>query len=537
MKESVAIAKEADTKKGFSPTKSDNIVHRVRNEPERQLGSLRGVIDTIRSDGGTPSIDSIATELSSMPAAQRASVLLALQRTHGNRYVQHVVAGIQAKLKVGQPGDVYEQEADRVAEAVMRMLEPQVQRQIEEEEQIQTKPLAEQITPLVQRQVKEDEEKKKEEEEEEEELIMAKELPGQTSEARPNPEARINAIRGGGQPIPASTRALHSLETEANIAAEKVATEGTFSVHGKADSNLLQLSPDPSPTPLDDINDILRRNRGRFRFLQQLPSRASAYPGRLQACQDGALYYNPGEASEGRTQVLAEAQRRVLNGKHFYTEYQHYTIVIFIGPRALSGSTDDFLAPLYHEFVHLQQEQRIRAIRLRIVQSNRENLDRITGLSGAWNRLVGDYNRFFDAIQSIGAMERTVATETIRVTGVDLMSHANKEVLAHTQAFARFFHVSIDAAMNQLRQLASPIPQVGRTLGWSYDNADDAARAQAINNVVGVLRTPQDVAAFNTQVMPDLQATVSRLRTPTQFLADLRRALAARTRAPAPATP
>ena len=35
---------------------------------------------------------------------------------------------------VGQPGDVYEQEADRVAGEVMRMPEPEVQRQVEEEE-------------------------------------------------------------------------------------------------------------------------------------------------------------------------------------------------------------------------------------------------------------------------------------------------------------------------------------------------------------------------------------------------------------------
>jgi hypothetical protein len=67
MKESVAIAKEADTMS--SPSKSDKSIHRVQNEPERQLGSLRGVIDNIRRDGGTPSVDSIATELSSTPSA------------------------------------------------------------------------------------------------------------------------------------------------------------------------------------------------------------------------------------------------------------------------------------------------------------------------------------------------------------------------------------------------------------------------------------------------------------------------------------
>ena len=158
MKESVAIAKEADAKKGVSPTKSDNSIHRVRNEPEMQLGSLRDVIGNIRHDGGTPSVDSIATELGGMHTAQRAPALLALQQTHGNRYVQRVIAGIQAKLVVGQPGDIYEQEADRVAEQVMRVSEPRLLREVEEEkkeeeETLQAKTLAGQITPIVQRQV------------------------------------------------------------------------------------------------------------------------------------------------------------------------------------------------------------------------------------------------------------------------------------------------------------------------------------------------------------------------------------------------
>ena len=143
MKESVAVAKEADAKKGVSPTKSDNSIPRLRDEPERQLGSLRGVIGNIRRDGGKPSVESIATELSGMPSAQRAPALLALQQTHGNRYVQRVFSGIQAKLAVGQPGDKYEQEADRVAEQVMRMPERHMQRECSnysENEFVQTKP-------------------------------------------------------------------------------------------------------------------------------------------------------------------------------------------------------------------------------------------------------------------------------------------------------------------------------------------------------------------------------------------------------------
>lgn len=47
--------------------------------------------------------------------------LLRLQQTIGNQAVGRL---IQAKLKVGQPEDKYEREADRVAERVMRMPEP-----------------------------------------------------------------------------------------------------------------------------------------------------------------------------------------------------------------------------------------------------------------------------------------------------------------------------------------------------------------------------------------------------------------------------
>lgn len=129
------------------------------------------------------------------------SSFLHLQRTIGNQAVQRLFQSIaiQTKLKIGQPNDKYEQEADRVAEQVMSMPELQVQRQPEEEEEeeeIQAKPISEQITPLVQRQAEE------EEEEEEEELLQTKEVPGQTAEVTPDLESWINSIRGGGQPLP-----------------------------------------------------------------------------------------------------------------------------------------------------------------------------------------------------------------------------------------------------------------------------------------------------------------------------------------------
>ncbi len=172
-------------------------------------------------------------------ALDRNAYFGALQQTHGNQFVQRmikqsccaeapliqrqvdeeeeeVVQGktadsiqrqigeeedepIQAKLTIGQPGDKYEQEADRVAEQVMQMPEPSVQRQPEDEEDlIQPKPLAAQITPLVQRQS----------ESEEEELLQGKALSGRNPTAGGNLEARINAARTSGQPLPRSARAF-----------------------------------------------------------------------------------------------------------------------------------------------------------------------------------------------------------------------------------------------------------------------------------------------------------------------------------------
>jgi hypothetical protein len=77
---------------------------------------------------------------------------------------------VQPKLMLGPVGDKYEQEADRVADAVMRMAEPCPKCQ-PEEESLQAKPIADQITPLMQRQ---EAELVEVEEEEEEELIQPK---------------------------------------------------------------------------------------------------------------------------------------------------------------------------------------------------------------------------------------------------------------------------------------------------------------------------------------------------------------------------
>ena len=220
MKESVAVAKEADAKKGVSPTRSDKSIHRIRDEPERQLGSLRDVIVNIRRDGGKPSVENVATELSSMHSAERAPALLALQQTHGNRYVQRVVAGIQAKLVVGQPGDKYEQEADRVADAVMRM--PEITAPYagcSDEVRMQPKQL-EHISCLPQIPGPHEEI-----EEEVEELVMARGVPDKAPEVSDELHARLNQTRGSGQPLPKETRTFMESRLGLDFSAVRVHTD------------------------------------------------------------------------------------------------------------------------------------------------------------------------------------------------------------------------------------------------------------------------------------------------------------------------
>ena len=113
----------------------------------------------------------------------------AAQRSAGNLAIQHLFrsTAIQTKLAISRPDDPSEQEADRVAEQVMRMRDlagenetaisgradphpiqracsecdellhrQKAEEEEEEEKPIHTKPLVSQITPLIQRQVEDE---------------------------------------------------------------------------------------------------------------------------------------------------------------------------------------------------------------------------------------------------------------------------------------------------------------------------------------------------------------------------------------------
>jgi hypothetical protein len=201
--------------------------------------------------------------------------VLHLQRTIGNRAVARLIksGAIQAKLKIdrvsrltlSQPNDIYEKEADNVADRVMSMKDGAlVQKESAEEEKegIQTKPLAEQITPLIQRQANEEEEvqsklQRQAEEEEEKEPIQTKLIqrqgaeeeeevqtklqrqpeeeeekqaqpkaaPGGTPKVAPNIESNINSMKGGGQPLSESARSFFEPRFGADFSQVRVHTD------------------------------------------------------------------------------------------------------------------------------------------------------------------------------------------------------------------------------------------------------------------------------------------------------------------------
>jgi hypothetical protein len=122
--------------------------------------------------------------------------------------------GIQTKLKISEPGDKYEQEADRIADEVMRMPEPSVLRQVEpeeeEEEMVQRRAISHPITPLVQRQA----DLSEEEGEEEEAVIQRKENSNSESPVSQNsdiaevPSIIHEVLNSPGQPLDPATRAF-----------------------------------------------------------------------------------------------------------------------------------------------------------------------------------------------------------------------------------------------------------------------------------------------------------------------------------------
>jgi len=205
----------------------------------------------------TPSQSQVAHSegLRSRPMEEPATADVApLSATESSAKVKHHFGNIpvQAKLTIGAPDDQYEQEADRVADQVMSASPTAnpVQRQTEDDE-LQMKPLASSITPLVQREAmpeEEDElqtkpiqrEMESEEEEpvqtkpiqreampEEEETLQTKSTVQRSSKATagtPDLETRLSHSQGSGNPLPKDTQQFMESRFGTNFSHVKIHT-------------------------------------------------------------------------------------------------------------------------------------------------------------------------------------------------------------------------------------------------------------------------------------------------------------------------
>lgn len=110
----------AATPTNVLPVRSNEVEVDSPLETLRERGEIAGqrVMRSIRGGSTEAQPDRFAGALGQMSGASQMGMMRQLQRSYGNSYVGRV---IQAKLTVGQPGDVYEQEADRIADQVMRM--------------------------------------------------------------------------------------------------------------------------------------------------------------------------------------------------------------------------------------------------------------------------------------------------------------------------------------------------------------------------------------------------------------------------------
>lgn len=123
---------------------------------------------------------------------------------------------VQAKLTVGKEGDKFEQEADMMADkAVQRAAMPNVQAKCadcDEKDKLQRKPLADGITPFIQR--KEIEEEKVQRKEEEEEPVQAKRIQRKEKEAEEPVQAKRLQRKEEEQEEPVQAKRIQRMEKE-----------------------------------------------------------------------------------------------------------------------------------------------------------------------------------------------------------------------------------------------------------------------------------------------------------------------------------
>jgi hypothetical protein len=200
---------------------------------QRQERASRSGFD-ISKVSCTPREGQAAPQLQPMWRQGRQGVPMEGQRSLFDSPQQSPALPIRAKLTIGEPGDQYEQEADRVASQVVEQINApasaqstqgqSVQRQEESEEELQRQPSISNLqrsplSPEVQR------EAMPEEDDLQAKSILQRREAIAAGEASTDLDAAINSARGGGQPLDAGLQRSMGQAMGADFSGVRVHTD------------------------------------------------------------------------------------------------------------------------------------------------------------------------------------------------------------------------------------------------------------------------------------------------------------------------
>lgn len=237
------------------------------NVPSRPPSSQGAAISSIirasspRSDTVLPSSESVGQEVDLSGTGSEDKEQLPI--------VLHKGVGLQAKLTIGAPSDVYEQEADRVAEQVMRM--PDTQRVPPDTSTIDDLSLQRKCAACS----------------EEEEMLQTKRHGSATSESLSAGNSVYSVLRSSGQPLDMQTRAFMEPRFGRDFGDVHVhdngrADEASASVNARAftvGSNIVFRKGEFSPNTSDgrkllahELTHVVQQGGGQAKTLRKKPA-------------------------------------------------------------------------------------------------------------------------------------------------------------------------------------------------------------------------------------------------------------------------
>ncbi len=381
---------------------------------------------------------------------------------------------IQAKLRIGQPNDRYEQEADRVADQVMRMPESsnsispmanggggklvqrqggdeELQEQPEEKEELQAKPISAQITPLVQRQEEDEELQTKhviQREVEDEESDQALPIQRQTTDEEEEVQAKPTIQRKvDEEEEPAQANFIQRQEEEDESVQTKHADDSQ--VQRKVSEDMLP----PEAKREVELAKVKRDSKvPEDEDLQQMPIRRQGISGEAEggasmasAAAQAISTKGPGEPMQNSTRDALESRMgmdlsdvRVHSDSTAQEAAKNLNARAFTNKRDIwlgAGQSQDNLSLMAHEAAHVAQQS--GDVQRRVVQRAGENPETIpttttSAQSGSQTNTLGTDTQPVGNLQTGLENGDTITFQSITIPRFKNILHRGELYQAHS---------------------------------------------------------------------------------------------------------